>query len=223
MAFVSEIESTTHYDQNYSHLHEIVDRSQNWMSRIKDMQMLYGELVGPLELRRGSTLLDVGSGVGRPGHYLRHLGVRTFNVDINESAQQAATGLWGSNNKNNFQVVSDGSLSLPFKDNAVDAICSQDFFEHIDPLRLDGALEEMSRVLAGNRMVHRITVLQEPENLFADKTHRTFWSSEQWQSWFEERGWQTVAPTSRRTYAPRANVTGLSAYCHGYFLLERSD
>ena len=211
------------YDENYSHLQEIVERSQNWLPRIKDAFLSYSEIARPLGLGSGNTLLDVGSGVGRPGHYLRHLGIETINADVNIAAHQAAERLWQDRNTLNRPVVSDGSLYLPLRDGSVDAICSQDFFEHIAPERLDAALAEMGRVIKGDRMVHRITVMEEPENLYADPTHQTFWSAAEWAAWFAERGWNTVAPTSRKTYAPRANALRTVPYCHGYFLLERSN
>lgn len=211
------------YDENYSHLQEIVARSQHWLPRIKDAFLSYSEIARPLDLSGGDTLLDVGSGVGRPGHYLRHLGIQAINVDVNIAAHQAAGTLWDGRNTLNRPVVSDGSLHLPLRDDSVDAICSQDFFEHISPDRLDTALAEMGRVLKGDRMVHRITVTEEPENLYADPTHQTFWSASEWAAWFAARGWNTVAPTSRKTYAPRASAFKTVPYCHGYFLLERTS
>lgn len=211
------------YDEEYSHLHEIVERSQNWLPRIKDAVLAYSEIARPLGLSQGDTLLDVGSGVGRPGHYLRHLGIQTYNIDVNLAAHHAAGRLWNGRNQLNSAVVSDGSSYLPLKSNSVDAICSQDFFEHIAPENLDAALTEMARVLKGDSMVHRITVTEEPHNLYADPTHQTFWSAKEWSTWFNERGWKTVAPTTRKTYAPRANAFAPVPYCYGYFLLERTS
>lgn len=224
-AAMTELDTTADslYDENYSHLHEIVERSQNWLPRMKDAFLAYSEIARPLGLASGNMLLDIGSGVGRPGHYLRHLGIRTVNVDVNIAAHQAANVLWGGRNSLNSPVVSDGSLNLPLQSNSIDAVCSQDFFEHIAPEHLDNALAEMSRVLKGNRMVHRITVTEEPDNLYADPTHQTFWSASEWSEWFEQRGWKTAAPTTRKTYAPRANKFAAVPYCHGYFLLERSS
>lgn len=216
-------ESQPIYTENYSHLTEIVERSQHFLPRIKDAIIANSEIGIPLNVGAGDTLLDIGCGVGRPGHYLRYRGVNTINADINLAAHQASRRLWGSKNYNNHQIVADGSLSLPFKDDSIDGICTQDFFEHIPPESIVTALEEMSRVLRSDRMVHRITVTEEPNNLYADKTHQTFWSAQQWRDWFASQGWKTIAPTTRRTYAPHAKKLGFVPYCYGYFLIERTE
>lgn len=209
------------YDENYSHLTEVVERSEHWLPRVKDAFLAYSEIARPLDLGRGDVLLDVGSGVGRPGHYLRHLGINTINADVNLAAHQAAKNLWGPTNHHNNYVVSDSSLHMPFADKSVDAICSQDFLEHIAPDQIANTLAEMGRVLKGDRMVHRITVTEEPDNLYADPTHQTFWSASEWADWFKTQGWAVAAPTTRKTYAPHAKRFGTVPYCYGYFLIER--
>jgi len=225
MPIMYEIESRipeSTYDETYSHLLEVKERSQGRLARIKDAFMAYTEIGRPLGLQEGMTLLDIGSGIGRPGHYLRHLGVETVNLDVNVAAHTGARDVWGYPQRGNFQLVGDGSLSIPLKSGSIDAISSQDFLEHIAPDRLADVLTEMGRVLKGDKMMHRVTVTEEPENLYNDETHQTFWSASEWKDWFEEQGWTTVAPTTRKTYAPHANPFGLTEYCHGYFLLERT-
>jgi len=108
-----------------------------------------------LELSRASRVLDVGCGSGGPALFIaRSIGCNITGVDIHEKGvevankQSQATGLASLAQ---FRLV-DGSKSLPFEENAFDAIACIDAINHL-PNRL-GVLIEWQRILKpGGRLL----------------------------------------------------------------------
>ena len=108
-----------------------------------------------LNLSAFSRVLEIGCGAGRCALYLaRTLGARVTGIDINAAGIHNARELAhsaGLSSRADF-LCSDASEKLPFEDNSVDAVFSNDAMCHI-PHRLE-TLREWYRVLRpGGRML----------------------------------------------------------------------
>lgn len=161
-----------------------------------------------------------GSGIGDVTNTLKIGGIRTVGVDINPMALQAGRELFKYSGGSSC-VLSQAEV-LPFGDNTFDAVFSKDLLEHLpDEEALGLAFSEMERVCKGNRMVHKITVLEDKDWIDADKSHRIKWSVEQWKEWFLFKGWKTIAPTTRNIWVRRGLSVKKEGAMRGYFLLEK--
>ena len=114
------------------------------------------QFISWLELKRSDHLLEVGSGSGGSALFITEtIGCQATGVDINEHGIRNANALAQKRRLEkltHFQMV-DASASLPFEDNAFDAILSNDAMCHI-PGRAD-VLKDWFRVLKpGGRMLY---------------------------------------------------------------------
>ncbi len=108
-----------------------------------------------LGLTPASAVLEIGCGSGRYALYLAEkIGCRVVGVDVNKEGVRNANELARTNNltaKASFEAA-DASQTLPFADQAFDAVYANDVLCHI-PGRLS-LLRELYRVLKpGGRMV----------------------------------------------------------------------
>jgi SAM-dependent methyltransferase len=108
-----------------------------------------------LDLRRGSSVLEIGCGSGGYAlHVAEKVGCRIVGLDINEAGIRNASQLSGAKSlasRVNFEQC-DVSKKLPFDEGTFDAVFSNDVLCHV-PGRA-GVLGEMFRVLKpGGRML----------------------------------------------------------------------
>lgn len=186
------------YGENYSYLNEC---RQNWEKptyRAWWLTRSYLEIARKVNLERGSRILSVGSGIGQLEHFLdKTFGYEVVCLDMNPHALQT-----GKNLLNNDRSLVANATSLPFPDKSVDLVLSYDFMEHLpNEHTAQDAFSEMERVLRignGIQMLHKITVKEEGEAINADNTHHIKWFANEWQRWFEGRGWHTQKPTSHK-------------------------
>lgn len=207
------------YDDNYPYLKTMVSRSGTIPYKLGIGIRAFSEVYFPLRLRPGQSLLDIGCGTGNLGNTLRFGGVHTDGIDINFSALKAGRDIWGINTQH--RVAQANAVVLPFVDNSFDSVVSQDLLEHLPSIDdADRAFREMERVCKGDRMLHKVTVLEDKSWIHADKSHKLKWYANEWTEFFKQRGWRVVAPTTRRV--PLWNGKRISiGQMHGYFLLER--
>lgn len=118
------------------------------------------EAVAPLA---GRVVVDAGCGIGT---YLREIGRRTprafgFDVEVDRLADGVRAGVPG--------MVAAVGERLPYADNSVDVILSNEVIEHVADDRLSA--REMIRVLRpGGR-----AVLFAPNRLYFFETHGVYW------------------------------------------------
>jgi SAM-dependent methyltransferase len=91
-------------------------------------------------LRPADRLLEIGSGRGALLHYLRQQGYQVRGVEINPSLIADSHRLYGD-----LPIVAVTGPTLPFADDAFEAVLSFDVFEHIRDS--DAHLREVRRVL----------------------------------------------------------------------------
>lgn len=178
------------------------------------------EIAWPLRLKPNDTVLDIGSNIGTLGNYLRNIGVRTYGVDINHDALKE-----GKLRHGNKGTVSSCAFSwgLPFSDSTFDYVVSFDVLEHLpDEERLRETLDEMSRVLKGNQMVHKITVLEDPD-IDRDLTHRLKWPVKKWIEFFESNGWRVMTDTTMNILSFNRREGFHQDKYFGYFLLKKKS
>lgn len=114
----------------------------------------------------GKVAVDAGCGIGT---YLREIGRRTpqafgFDVELERLADGLRAGVPG--------MVAAVGERLPYADNSVDVILSNEVIEHVDDDRLSA--REMIRVLRpGGR-----AVLFAPNRLYFFETHGVYWRGE---------------------------------------------
>lgn len=110
-------------------------------------------------LQPGSTVLDVGSGVGGPARLLAHeFGLKVVGLDLTASYCQLADKLTSSVGIDGvIAFINGNALSLPFKSNMFDAVWTQHCAMNIKEKQL--LYQEFARVLkpTGKLLIHDIT------------------------------------------------------------------
>ncbi len=183
------------YGENYTYLKVHFEDWKRPVYRLWWLVRAVIEIALPIRLSRGSRVLSVGAGLGQIECYLSKLfSYQVYLVDISSHAKKLNRKLFS---EMNYKIAE--ASKLPFPNKTFDLIISYNLMEHLRNEReADMVLKEMERVLKpkkGINMFHKITVTEERE-INADPTHHLKWSSEEWQKWFKERGWNTVKPTS---------------------------
>lgn len=215
---MKELESRYAYDGNYPYLKDKIENANSLNYKLWIAGRTFSEIYLPLRLRPGQLVLDVGSCIGDTGYALRWGGITTVGVDINKDALITEKEIFS---RTQTQSVQGDASMLPFIDNSFDAVISQDLLEHLpNEQAAEQAFSEMVRVCKGNKMLHKITVLEDTDWIHADESHRIKWAADQWRSWFEERGWSAIKPTTRKFLIIKNHLPSLEKM-HGYFLLER--
>lgn len=214
---VEQTSSVYKYDRTYPYFLDSLKNTGNLGHDLRVALRDYFRVWLPLRLKPGAKLLDIGSNIGTLGHFLKYLGVCTTGIDLNRDAVRAGRNIYG-NEQGNRSIVADGR-SLPFRRNCFDAIVSRDVFEHLpDEKGAAQMLKEMGRVLKPDKdkMFHKITVLEDLEYIHADPSHRLKWSTSEWVSFFECRGWRVIDNPTRH-FPIAGNIS------YGNFLLKRKD
>lgn len=108
-----------------------------------------------LNLKPGSSLLDLGCGKGRHAHaFYEHQDLHVIALDRDPGcvkATQKGFELYfpDQNKKNRSWIVLEGDcLKLPMKNGSLDLVCCSEVLEHLSDYR--NALKEMHRVLGDN-------------------------------------------------------------------------
>lgn len=196
------------YGLEYEHHTYCVERAKKPSRRIFDTFRHNLPLLA--QVPPGSTILDIASGIGENGHDLQWLGMRTISLDISLHAQNLGQKVFG-NEKNNKRLVGD-AIKLPFKDNSFDFATSYDLLEHLVPNDIENTLDELSRVVKGNRIFVKITPTEDTRNIDIDDTHITKWKQSIWKDFFLSNGWSTQGDMTRKLFGKTI---------HGNFLLEK--
>lgn len=204
-----------HYDADYPYLQEVLERTGNTYYDLKTILKNYGLVYRRLRLRPGNKVLDIGSGIGSLGHFLKYGGIKTYGIDLNFSAIKAGRGLFGAERGN--QSVVANAIELPFPSGFFDAIVTNDVFEHFPgPEFADSVFSEMVRTLKpeGKGMCHKITVTEDTRHIDADESHVLKWTLKQWTDFFEKRGWHLAAN-------PKLHIPIIGKVYPGYFLIRK--
>lgn len=207
-----------HYDKTYRYLQGSLNRLRSPYGKIKTMVRIFSDVYFPLGLKPGDRMLDIGCNVGDLGHYIGYGGVKTKGIDINLEALNYGQKMYGYEISNvKLAAVAE---SLPFADAAFDHVLSWDIFEHLQSeQQAINAFKEASRVCRGSKMLHKVTVLEDP-NIHLDPSHRLKWPTDEWRKFFESQGWEITKPTTRFHILPTKN--GLERHSMlGYFFMER--
>jgi len=206
--------NTQEYGRNYPFLINSVSNSRKIRQQARLAILTYNRIAIPLKLKPGSRVLDIGCCLGTTGHYLKYVGVKTIGIDINFEAIEQGRSIWGKEKCNQTFVAEGGRL--PFPDRSFATVISQDVLEHIsNETALERVFSEITRVLDGNKMFHKITTLDDKRNIHADDTHHIKWTESRWQRWFIGKGWQVInSPTK---HFPGRNIS------YGNFLLTQSS
>jgi 2-polyprenyl-6-hydroxyphenyl methylase/3-demethylubiquinone-9 3-methyltransferase len=93
------------------------------------------EALGPLAGRR---VLDLGCGKGRFARALSNQGARVVALDLAAGMLAQARGM---------DRVRASAKRLPFGPRTFDAVVAVEVFEHLEPVALEGTLDELRRVL----------------------------------------------------------------------------
>lgn len=80
-----------------------------------------------------------------------------------------------------IDFVCDATKGLPFENNSVDEIYSQDFLEHIEPKDVIPLLNEMYRVLKTGGIMEHITPYAGSKNDFGSPSHVSHWNEWTWE------------------------------------------
>lgn len=206
------------YSENYPYLQEVKRNSGKFTYRAWTAARAFNEVYFPLDLKPGQKILDVGAGMGNLGNALKIGGIETIGIDINLAALKAGREVFSLNNQ-----INSAADKLPIKDSIFDAVVSQDLFEHLpDTTEAERVFTEMERVCKGNKMLHKITVLEDVDWIDCDDSHMIKWHSSQWKEWFQGKNWEVVASTVKRFPVWSRHKVGLGKM-YGYFLLQRSE
>ena len=109
----------------------------------------YDRFISWLRLDASHHVLEVASGSGGPARYLaQQTGCYVTGIDANESGVETATRALSEKDRVKFKVV-DANATLPFEDNAFDAVMCIDAMNHL-PDRLN-VFREWRRVLRPGR------------------------------------------------------------------------
>lgn len=96
-------------------------------------------LLSSLTIHNGSTVLDVGCGVGSNLHLLNSTGFRVIGID------SEIYSLFFANKSSGVPLLNADLLALPFKSNSVGLIIATDILEHVE--EDIAGLKEIHRVL----------------------------------------------------------------------------
>lgn len=208
------------YNESYPFLVDSVQLHRSHFFKLRLAARALIDIYPSLRLHPGSTVLDVGCNIGTLGHYLKFAGVKTYGIDINQAALEEGKRLFGYE-RNNRKIHADAGF-IPFGSNFFDSVFSYDFFEHLNSKEEAAyVFGEMERVCRGNRMVHKITVLEDTEYIHRDKSHMLKRSSQWWNDFFESHNWMVVSPTTRTHIMP--SKKGLDkTVSYGFFVIKKA-
>jgi len=203
------------YDQSYQFLRNSVAKSRRPSLRLRYAYRAFRDIYFPLKMRPGDSVLDVGCNIGTEGHYLRMAGIRAFGADVNFAALKVGQEIYGAEKRNSrVQAVGTG---LPFADASIDYVISQDIFEHFQgEEEARRVFQEMVRVCKGNRMMHKITVLEDKEWIEGDSSHRIKEPARWWARFFRSQGWRLTRPPEHKSLLARRTLR------YGYFVVEKA-
>jgi SAM-dependent methyltransferase len=197
------------YGPEYQHYGYCVERAHRLSRRVYDI--FRHTLPVRESVHKGDRILDIGSGIGENGHDVQWLGVITYSFDLSFYAQQKSTEVFGTE-PHNIKLVGN-ALDLPFPKKSFNFATCLDVFEHLTPNQIIQVLDEMKRVINGDRIFVKLTPMEDIVNINIDPTHITKWDESQWIEWFNKNGWKTLKNPTR-------NLFGKTI--HGNFLLNKS-
>ena len=204
------------YDQSYQFLKNSVAKSRRPSVKLRNAYRTFRDIYLALKMRPGNSVLDVGCNIGTEGHYLQLARIRAFGADVNFAALKVGTEIYGVE-KRNWRVQASAA-GLPFANASIDYVISQDIFEHFEgEAEATAVFQEMVRICKGNRMVHKITVLEDKEWIEADPSHRIKEPACWWANFFRSHGWRLTRSTEQKRI-----LTGRTLR-HGYFLIEKAQ
>jgi len=209
------------YDQSYEFLRRSVAKSRNPVQKAKDAVRTFRDIFFALKLRPGDSVLDVGCNIGTEGHYLQMAGIRAYGVDVNFAALKVGREKY-SLDKHNW-LVQAAATGLPFADASIDYVVSQDIFEHFqDEGEARAVFREMARICKGNRMAHKITVLEDKEWIDNDPSHRIKEPARWWARFFRSQGWRVMRNPEQKRISFAGGLRKRTLR-YGFFLIEKSQ
>ncbi len=208
------------YGANYPYLLECQTNWEKPSYRAWWALRTYLEIVRPLKLPRGSNILSVGSGMGHNEQLLTSFfGYNVTSLDFNLPSLKTSRELFNGN----IRAVGADATNLPFQNSEFDGVISLDFMEHLTSIeQADKAFREMERVSRNGPMFHKITVLGE-EGMEDDTTHHIKMSAEDWNKWFNDRGWKTFRPLEHSVPIWSRKRIGMYQVNGAFYLKKTTD
>jgi cyclopropane fatty-acyl-phospholipid synthase-like methyltransferase len=141
-------------------------------------------------LRPGDTIIELGSGSGRPAMLMADMGFRTVALDkslpLLKRFKPAAEFLGG------LKAVNGDMMHLPFRDKSFRLAYSCEVLEHFDP-------DTVTAFLSEQRRVADFVVADVPNEKYRKKTYgdENFYNNGQWTEMFENAGLTVVKSFAR--------------------------
>ena len=111
------------------------------------------EFVPDLQAQGCQRVLDLGCGTGRHLVYLAGQGFDTFGSDISYSGLQQTSQWLKTDDLYGALTLADMRISLPFRNNSMDAVISTQVIHHAYLQTVQGTAREISRVVRPNGLI----------------------------------------------------------------------
>jgi SAM-dependent methyltransferase len=110
-----------------------------------------------------SVLLEIGPGAGRWTEHLEHHASRLILADISATCLDICRRRFGSDERFEFHLIVDGTLSF-IPNDSIDVIWSYDVFVHINPADTENYMREFARILrpGGLVIIHHSGTYSDP-------------------------------------------------------------
>jgi SAM-dependent methyltransferase len=119
-----------------------LERSHWWFT---GRRRLLKTLLSSLKIRRDSTVIDVGCGVGSNLTLLKSMGFKVIGIDSEIYSLSLAKNLFG------VFLINGDLLRLPIKSSSIDLVIATDILEHLNEDTI--GIKEIHRTLAREGMV----------------------------------------------------------------------
>lgn len=132
-------EWSTHYDET------ITQKDGEYVDVFENYEQILEQSIAALDLPKGSTVLDIGSGTGNLAYTALKQGYRPIGLEPNEKMRALSLQKYPL-----IPVESGSFLTIPFEDHSLDAIVSSYAFHHLSDAEKADAIALMKTKLRPN-------------------------------------------------------------------------